>query len=134
MGRKRKKEGVPPMTDCEVGRGQIYVRVIWDDTSKGISHYVPLNSIMCTEKISGGSRVTMRHSGGKVWSGTVATDAREDAIRDLVQGRGMCITRNESIMQLNFHFSHSNAINKKHCYQFRVMQSKLIIRTSLCAS
>ena len=87
MGRKRKRPipGVPIDADFKTRRGNIYVRVDWDDTSRGDYHYVPVKSLKCSGTIAAGSRVSMRHSGGRAWTGTVAVSPL--AARSLVQGK-----------------------------------------------
>lgn len=87
--RKRSIPGVPIGADFKTRRGQVYVRVNWDDTSEGEYHYVPLKTLKCSGTIAAGSRVSMRHSGGRAWSGTVATDPL--SAHSLVQGKS-CLT------------------------------------------
>ena len=87
MGRKRKHDDLDPNANCKVVRGNIHVRVDWDDTSQGNFHYVPRSSLQCKGELAGGSRVAMRYTGGTVWTGTVAYSARRSAAMSLIQGK-----------------------------------------------
>ena len=73
--------------DCRTVRGRLHVRVQWDDTSQGDSHYVPVSTLKCeSTPLVPGAQVQMRHSKGKLWKGRLACSARYMAASSLVSG------------------------------------------------
>ena len=73
--------------DCRTVRGRLHVRVQWDDTSQGDSHYVPVSQLKCdSTPLAPGAAVQMRHSKGKLWKGRLACSARYMAAASLVSG------------------------------------------------
>ena len=81
----RKKKGID-RADCRTVRGRQYVRVEWDDVSKGASHYVPVSQLKCLTIPVAGAVVEMRHTKGKKWRGKIAYSDRYLAALSLVSG------------------------------------------------
>lgn len=81
----RKKKGID-RADCRTVRGRLYVRVEWDDVSKGVSHYVPVSQLKCLSALAAGAVVEMRHTKGKRWRGKIAYSNRYLAASSLVSG------------------------------------------------
>ena len=86
MGKKRKRTDIIPNAACKIVRGHVHVRVNWDDVSQGQFHYVPKSSLQTEDKLAGGSRVAMKYTGGRIWTGTVAFSARNTAAMSLIEG------------------------------------------------
>lgn len=90
MGKRRKRGDFEiPNAECRIVRGNIHVRVDWDDTSQGQFHFVPKSSLQVQSGgvLAGGSRVAMRYTGGSVWTGTVAYSAQNIAAMSLIKGK-----------------------------------------------
>ena len=81
----RKKKGID-RADCRTVRGRLYVRVEWDDVSKGASHYVPVSQLKCLTVPVAGAVVEMRHTKGKKWRGKITHSDRYLAASSLVSG------------------------------------------------
>ncbi|XP_043223237.1 uncharacterized protein LOC122382234 [Amphibalanus amphitrite] len=60
-----------------------YVRILWDDTSRGSSHYVPLSSIPGYAQLKAKSRVRIKY-GKTVWTGTVCQSRKSLAAESLL--------------------------------------------------
>lgn len=75
-----------PKAECKRKHGQLHVRVIWDDASKGASHFIPVTRLKCDSELVGGAKVSMRHS-KRNWSGTISISDRHKAALSLVEGK-----------------------------------------------
>ena len=62
-GKRKKHADAPQGSDFIRRRGAIFVRVDWEDTTEGASHYSPVSALKCDENIVAGSRVRMKHGG-----------------------------------------------------------------------
>lgn len=63
-----------------------YVRITWDDKSRGTSHYVPLSSIPGHAHIKPNSRVSVKY-GKTVWTGTICPSRKVAAAESLLGGK-----------------------------------------------
>ena len=64
----------------------MHVRVVWDDPSKGASHFVPVSLLKCGSNVVGGAKVSMRHY-KRNWSGTISISDWHKAALALVEGK-----------------------------------------------
>ena len=86
----RKSKQSVPNGQCKIKNRALYVSVIWDDPSRGYSHYVPARCLKSQSDLKGGARVSMRYS-GKIWTGKIELSKRRKAALSLVQGENIAI-------------------------------------------
>ena len=93
---KRKSKKSVPNAECKIKNGILHVLVIWDDTSQGQSHYVPVQCLKSHKPLEGGVEVSMKHS-KKIWTGRIQLSKRRIAALSLVHGK---ISKNMVIFTL----------------------------------
>ena len=80
---KKKSEKSLPNADCKIKNVILHTLVIWDDKSRGSSHYVPVHCLKSDKPLEGGVEVSMRHS-KKVWTGKIQLSKQRIAALSLI--------------------------------------------------